>query len=181
MISIIQVDESFPVKRIAAPVEKALGEKIAFPPEVVHVSRAAFSIGRGQWDAEAVIAELERKVPGSVLGIFPHDLYVGAMNFVFGAARMGGGAGVLSYHRLRPGHAFKGDERVVAKTFLERVEKEAVHELGHLLGLHHCRNDRCVMSFSPSLYWVDFKEKKFCRNCSARLRELEESRLRERA
>jgi len=34
---------------------------------------------------------------------------------------------------------------------MQRVIKEAVHELGHAFGLTHCENSKCVMHFSNSL------------------------------
>lgn len=50
-----------------------------------------------------------------------------------------------------------------------RAVKEAVHELGHTYGLGHCRNPRCVMSFSNSLRDVDRKERDFCPSCRRKL------------
>jgi archaemetzincin len=49
------------------------------------------------------------------------------------------------------------------------VEKETLHELGHILGLEHCPNPRCVMSFSNSIYDVDRKEARFCEMCKKKL------------
>ena len=48
---------------------------------------------------------------------------------------------------------------------LERVKKEAVHEIGHTFGLGHCLNKICVMSFSPSIFDVDRKEVHPCKKC----------------
>ncbi len=178
MITVVQLEEPFSAKRLARPLAKAFRAKVSFPKEVFHVSRSSLSLGRNQWDAEAVVEEVEKKFPGIVLGLFPHDLYVGAMNYVFGAAHLGGRGGVMSYYRLRPPPARrKSEEKMVEGLFMKRVEKEAIHELGHVLGLHHCRSERCVMSFSPSLYWVDFKGKDFCSRCAGRVRELVEERL----
>jgi archaemetzincin len=49
---------------------------------------------------------------------------------------------------------------------LNRVIKEAVHELGHALGLTHCEKSRCVMHFSNSLQDTDFKHYMFCERCN---------------
>ncbi len=48
---------------------------------------------------------------------------------------------------------------------LERVVKEAIHELGHTYGLGHCRDARCIMYFSNSLLDTDRKGAAFCVNC----------------
>jgi archaemetzincin len=49
--------------------------------------------------------------------------------------------------------------------FLERIKKEATHELGHLFYLGHCRNPNCVMYFSNSILDTDKKSKFFCEKC----------------
>ena len=53
--------------------------------------------------------------------------------------------------------------------FLERVTKEAVHELGHTHGLPHCPDPKCVMCFSNSLQDTDFKSCSLCGNCKKKL------------
>lgn len=57
---------------------------------------------------------------------------------VFGLGSLGGTAAVVSSHRLRK-HA-RDDSQV-----RWRVTNTAVHELGHVLGLDHCEEARCVM------------------------------------
>ena len=46
--------------------------------------------------------------------------------------------------------------------------KEAVHEVGHYLGLGHCRHPFCVMAFSPSVEDVDNKKKFICNGCKVK-------------
>jgi archaemetzincin len=43
---------------------------------------------------------------------------------------------VVSVYRLRSRDG---------KLYMSRVRKEVVHEVGHLLGLKHCRDTGCVM------------------------------------
>ncbi len=80
------------------------------------------------------------------------DLTVPGLNFVFGLADPARGAAVISLARLYP--EFYGQPRD-PRRFKERAVKEAVHELGHLLGLGHCPDPACVMSFSNSLADTD--------------------------
>ena len=49
----------------------------------------------------------------------------------------------------------------------DRARKEALHELGHLMGLIHCRQPDCVMRFSAAAEEVDLKLDQFCPQCRA--------------
>ncbi len=48
------------------------------------------------------------------------------------------------------------------------LAKEALHEVGHLLGLEHCKN-RCLMSLSENMAEAEKKPSRLCQSCSARL------------
>jgi len=118
---------------------------------------------RGQYSAEVVLWTLSRRHTGRVLGVVSEDIYAEPMNFVFGLAELRGRAAVVSTFRLRH------PER---RRFRERLLKEALHELGHTLGMRHCTSP-CVMSFSNSLAEVDEKSTEFCQE---HLRMLRKSR-----
>jgi archaemetzincin len=111
---------------------------------------------------------LKSKGVDRVLGIADVDLYVPDLNFVFGEADMSTGIAVISLTRLR--QEFYG-LRPDKKLFHERAVKEAIHEIGHTLGLGHCPDPKCVMHFSNSLRDTDMKLSKFCGICKNRIKQ----------
>ena len=62
------------------------------------------------------------------------------------------------------------------RRFEARVLKEAVHELGHTLGLAHCPHPKCVMHFSNTVADTDRKGTDYCAACQARLAALKVAR-----
>jgi len=128
----------------------------------------AYDAARRQYYSTAIISELKNlKHEGKVLGIADVDLFVPALNFVFGEADPVAGLALISLSRLRKEHyGLPPDEELL----VERATKEAVHELGHTYGLSHCPNRRCVMHFSNSLADTDVKGPGFCPECAQRLR-----------
>ena len=97
-----------------------------------------------------------------VLAVTEIDLFVPILKYVFGAAQMEGRCAVISLHRLRP--QFYGDEEN-EQLLLERLVKTALHELGHSLGLTHCRRRTCVMYSSTRIDDTDAKMADFCPTC----------------
>lgn len=97
-----------------------------------------------------------------VLGIIPFDLYDDNLNFIFGIASPITKTAIISTYRLH--NSFYGLEEDF-NIYIDRVTKEAVHEIGHTLGLSHCPNPKCVMHFSNSIHDTDKKSYYFCENC----------------
>ncbi len=123
---------------------------------------SAYDGHRRQYVSSRVLDFLRRRARvgepyGKALGIMPSDAYDGSLNFVFGQAELGGTYAVIYLGRLSSG----ADSRLLAIRSL----KEAVHELGHTVGLPHCDDPTCVMSFSNSLSDVDRKGWRLCPRC----------------
>jgi len=119
----------------------------------------AYHTRRTQYNASKLLSALIQhmaRVPSArnavALWMVRDDMYVTGMNFVFGLAHTGKAA-VLSIHRLY------SEELIV---------KEAIHELGHVLGLQHCTNE-CVMRYSNSLAEAEAKPARLCERCRARI------------
>jgi len=124
---------------------------------------------RNQYYADLILEKLEQgdwKEGEKMLGIVDMDLYTPGLNFVFGEASLNGKVAIIALPRLRQGFYGLPDDKDL---YYERVLKEAVHELGHTFGLSHCKNKRCVMYFSNSLYDTDRKGKEFCKDCRKKL------------
>jgi predicted Zn-dependent protease len=97
-----------------------------------------------------------------ILGICNFDAYSSGLNFVFGQASLTGGVAAIYLPRLRQEFYGLGADKSI---FIERVLKEATHEVGHTFGLNHCPKRSCVMHFSNSLADTDRKAKDFCNVC----------------
>jgi len=126
--------------------------------------------GREQLDAGRLLAALEPRARERrlLVGVADEDLAVPVFSFVFGLARQGGAACVVSRARADP--VFYGlpadpalrDARTVA---------EIRHELAHLAGLEHCPDRGCLMSFAGSIERADARGVAFCAECRTRLPE----------
>jgi archaemetzincin len=127
----------------------------------------AFNEKRKQFRSHAILSDVQgcafnNPVFDRVLGVVDADIFVPELNFVFGEAVCPGKAALISLWRLRP--EFYGEAPDV-ELFYARAVKEAVHELGHTLGLRHCSRLLCVMHFSNGVSDTDVKQRLFCDKC----------------
>lgn len=128
-----------------------------------------FNPKRGQYRASSLFVACLREPGTRVLGVTEADLYETGLNFVFGYSQPDGRVAVISLARLHD---------VDVARVRERAVKEAVHEIGHTLGLGHDEErPGCVMHFSRTLADTDRKGRTYCAACAARA-ELTLKRLR---
>jgi len=121
----------------------------------------AFDARRHQYRADDFLKIARNEVGDRVLAVTNCDLYADNLNYVLGLAESFGKCAVISLCRLRIG----ADE----EKFRNRAVKEAVHEIGHMLGLAHCASLGCVMHFSNSLVDTDRKAADWCERCEKQL------------
>lgn len=150
------------VEEALSPVVKGVSVDLT---ATIPMPDAAYDPDRRQYRAEIVLSRLRREVSrGRILvGLTGKDLYGSSLRFVFGQANPGGRVVVVSTYRLEE----EDDEEL----FLDRLTTEIVHELGHVLGLKHCDDPGCVMSFSESIDDVDRKGALLCESCQGKLKD----------
>jgi len=139
-------------ERHLKPISDALYEFYGlrtFANKALDIQGTAYNAERKQYDAAALLEYLTRVKDADIaLWVVDQDIYCKDMGYIFGYALLRHGA-VLSTSRLNS---------------TELVQKEAVHEVGHVLGLKHCSN-RCLMQFSNSLEEAKAKPMKLCEKC----------------
>ena len=122
--------------------------------------------GRDQLDADKLLQRLEacpRPEGHWTLGLSAEDIGHPIFTFFFGRARHHGGAALVSLARLDPSfYGLEADLHLTAR----RAAREALHELGHVAGLGHCDDNRCIMRFVTDVEGIDNRGVTFCTACS---------------
>jgi archaemetzincin len=148
----------------------SLSRRVAVPcrSRPARATPPALLRGRNQVDADALLASLEADLaPGAVVvGVTAFDMAIPVFTFVFGRAATPGWTAVVSLARLDPAFYGLGPSPAVV---LSRAEAEVLHELGHVVGLSHCRDAQCLMSFAGSVEKADARGTSFCAVCARRL------------
>lgn len=153
---------------LRADLQGAFGKDCEILPEEVDPD-FAFHPGRQQYHSTEILKRLSplgQAGSWRLLGVTEVDLYIPVLTFVFGEAQLGNSCAVISYHRLR--QEFYGLPPD-AGLLRDRLLKEAVHELGHTLGLRHCEDYRCAMAPSHAVEWIDVKSVGLCDHCRSRV------------
>ncbi len=155
----------------------AFGASVSMREVVIDFSRF-FDERRLQYNSTAIITHLNERFTAfsgpstdeiaapRILGVAGEDLFIPILTYVFGEAQLNGRIGVVSYHRLQnERYGLSPDPALTA----ERLLKEAMHELGHNIGLVHCQLQECVMHISTYAEDIDLKSAAFCDQCQALL------------
>lgn len=145
--------------------------------EGIKLRYSEYKLKKEQYKAPKILKRLIKKAKNNkffrILGILEKDIYSKNYNFVFGVAKRGSYAALISTARLTENfyrdHGMMYRKWETKEEVEERILKEAIHELGHTFGLKHCY-DKCVMRFSNSLADTDKKPAKFCASCLKRLK-----------
>jgi archaemetzincin len=169
LLLLVSVGSPPPVllRELEEPLATQLGLASVVSRTVMSQPTYAFNKDRGQYHCNAIMRRLAPLMEAGqtmVLGVTDVDLFVPDSPYVLGEADRESHTAVLSLARLRPG----GEGEVLRR----RLQVEAVHQAGHLLGLSYCEDPRCVMFFAQSPQDCDRKQLTLCNNCRNELNKL---------
>lgn len=155
------------LREVEGPLSLQLGLASVVSKVSLPAPAYAFNKDRGQYHCNAIMRRLVGLLePGQsmVLGVTDVDLFVPDSPYVLGEADRESKSAVLSLARLRQGADGEQARR--------RLQVEAVHQAGHLLGLSYCEDARCVMFFAQTPQDCDRKQPSLCNNCRNELNKL---------
>jgi len=122
---------------------------------------------RKQYKASCLIKNSKDFKEGKIAYVCDVDLYEADYSFLFGLAEnIIGRRCIVSILRLKETFYGKSEDENLLSV---RIAKEIIHEVGHLKGLRHCPDEKCIMHISKSIYDTDFKDLKLCKECENKL------------
>lgn len=163
LVTSINSHDSSILEPVARAVARAFGFSTTIGPLLDDIE-FAYHFSRNQYHSTAILQAMDQGMQENylkALALTDVDLFIPILTHVFGEAQMGGRAGIISTYRLWD--ALPTTD--VHQAFLNRLTKEAVHELGHTFNLRHCSDPACLMHYCRRMADVDHKSETFCRYC----------------
>jgi len=151
------------IEAVAGEIKQVFGYSTETSPILQDLS-FALDDNRNQYHSTAILDRLASDIPSHairVLAIAQVDLFIPILTHVYGEAQLGGQACIVSTFRLNEGRSGTN----VPPKYIERIVKEAIHELGHTFNLRHCPEDACIMHYCRNEEDVDHKSGQLCRYC----------------
>lgn len=157
------------VERVVHAVGRVFAVKAEAAP-AIPLPADAYYAPRKRYRADKLLdflCFLDIALKGRVIGIAEKDISATKGDVydwgIFGYGMAPGNACVVSVFRLRHG-------RASGELFLRRLERVALHELGHTFGLLHCDAPGCLMNDARGrIATVDDSNGLFCAACRKKL------------
>jgi len=135
--------------------------------DVLSIPDVAFDKKRSQYRSSQILNEVQAYATKNrqfqrILGVVDVDIFSPGLNYVFGEAYVPGNAALISLWRLKLEFYHESPDLAL---YVLRALKEAIHEVGHTLGIQHCPHSTCVMHFSNSIFDTDHKQTLLCDEC----------------
>ena len=161
-------------KRFKTKVHLALDKRMPDPVDY------AYDHESGKYIGMYIMSELIKvDVPADakILGVINVDIFVhrSVDEFLFGQSQFGKSskAALISTYRMDP-LSYVGGKRN-DKLLVQRMVKEAVHELGNVFGVRNCAEEECAMYLPKKLRDLDKKSDSFCLICQKEFRALKQA------
>ena len=151
------------IEAVASEIKQVFGFATETNPILQDLS-FALDDNRNQYHSTAILDRLAANIPPHtirVLAIAQVDLFIPILTHVYGEAQLGGAACIVSTLRLNEGRSGVN----IPPKYIDRIVKEAIHELGHTFNLRHCPEHTCIMHYCRNEEDVDRKSDQLCRYC----------------
>lgn len=160
-------------KGLEIPVARTITQILDIPVQVFNnpILFNGFTISRQQFDATAILSCIDtykrrNHIDAPLLLVINDDIFKPASRYIFGLARPRTGSAVVSTARLTNEFwELPPDDSALCN----RIITEGAHEIGHLLGLEHCSDERCIMANPRCLDDLEHKKPWLCDACRSRM------------